>query len=412
MTNKSELNALVEHYHNGRNIFLNGPAGTGKTSCIKKFVAMLDLDERVNYQILAPTGTAACNIQGITIQSYFHIVPVSGSNARMQIQRSLYQNDGLDLLFIDEISMVGDELFEVVDRILKKNYNSRKPFGGIQCIVCGDFYQLPPVKQKMCFEHKTWQRMNFVTIDFENQKRYTCERTFATLGRIRVGRLSQPDRKWLAERKRAYARKEHKLLPIKPVQLYSNRDNVAAINTSKLAKVDQPLIKFAAIDEINVPRNITLCTEKFLNELADPECELKVSIPIIFYRNYNIGETLTNGRSGIVAEINEEAKEVLVRLADGSEHIIVPKKYTTNGPGWSLSRTQFPIRAGWAMTIAKAQGSTLDYAIVDLNCPYAGQAYTAISRVTSIDNLFIKNINYKTIKADPNVNTYMNSLGW
>lgn len=412
-----ELRELAQKFHEGRNIFLNGPAGTGKTRCIQDIVSMFDLDHEVDYQLLAPTGTAACNIRGITIQSYFHILPVTApekkSRINMQVSRSKYQNDGLDLLFIDEISMVGDELFEVVDRILRKNYDSSKPFGGVQCIVCGDFYQLQPVGQKMCFTHKTWSKMKFYVIDFNDQKRYTCPKTFDTLGRIRTGRINDRDKKWLNDRVKAYRRGEHKLLPIPPIELYPCRKDVKRINDANLEKIEGPEVSFESIDELEVPPSVgNLKTDSFLDELADKTCVLKLTIPVIFYRNYDIALGLTNGRSGEIVSINEGEKEVVVRLVDGSEHIIKPKKYTTNGPGWSLSRTQIPIRAGWAMTISKAQGSTMEHAVVSLNCKHHGQGYTALSRVVSIDNLFIKNINYKTLTADPVVTKYNDSIGW
>ena len=405
-----EFQKMIELYHLGRNILLHGPAGTGKTKCIKDFISMLDTLEGVNYQILAPTGTAACNIQGMTIQSYFQLSTTDDKlplrqRINTQIGRSRYTNDGVTLLIIDEISMVGDELIMVMDNILKKFYDRSKPFGGVQCIVSGDFYQLSPVKQDWCFKTDIWKYMKFFVVPFEDQKRYSCDRTFKLLNRLRLGRLTPLDKSWFRERMAAYKNGEYKNLPIQPIELYANSRDVKRINDINMAKIDSPEITIESIDEVKPPNFGN--QNRYLNELADKYCILKVGIPIIFYRNYNIGEGLTNGTAGKVISIDADEKKVVVETASGV-HEITPKRYTITGKGWSISRTQIPIVPGWAMTQAKAQGSTLSHAIVDLNCVYDGQFYTTVSRVVSIDNLFI---NYKSIKVSQAVVDWMEDLG-
>lgn len=407
-----EIQKIICALHKGRNIFLNGPAGTGKTTAIRELKSVFDCGCEWNYQILAPTGTAACNIQGMTIQSYFQIPPVvaqnKGARIAMQVNNSRYERDELNLLIIDEISMVGDELFEIMDRILRKKYQNAQPFGGIQCIISGDFYQLPPVKQKWCFNTKIWKEMRFVMIDFSDQKRYSCPRTFETLNRIRVGKLTPRDKTWLAARHKAYNREEYKDLPIQPIQLYANREQVDQINAENMEKIDQPIVNFSAIDEVTSRRS-NFNAENMLDDLADAVCSLKVTIPVMFYRNYDIGLGLTNGRTGEVIAIDQENQTVIVRLSDGSQHEVKPKKFIMIGQGWTIARTQIPLRPGWAMTHAKSQGSTIEHAIVDLTCYNPGQAYTVLSRVTSIDNIFIKKMHPKAIKVDKEVQEFSDS---
>lgn len=408
-----EFQKMIEVYHLGRNILLHGPAGTGKTKCIRDFVRTLDDVENVNYQILAPTGTAACNIQGMTIQSYFQLSAVDDKMPRYQkiktqINTSKYVADNIDLLIIDEISMVGDELIEIMDQILKKFYNRSKPFGGVRCIVSGDFCQLSPVKQKWCFETKIWAKMSFYMIPFENQKRYSCDQTFEMLNRLRSGRLSQLDKKWFKERMDAYKRGDHKLLPIQPIELYASVKEVERINDENMSRIDSPAITFEAVDEY--PPGFANAN-KYLSDLANKYCTLKVGIPIIFYRNYNIQEGLTNGTSGKILDIVEDEKKIMVELANGEIYEIYPKRYTIMGAKWKISRTQLPIMPGWAMTQAKSQGSTLTHAIVSLKCHHAGQFYTTVSRVIDFNNVYIKNVDYKSIKMSKEVDEWLQGLG-
>lgn len=411
-----EYEKMISAVHAGRNILMHGPAGTGKTKCLIDFISVLSDTGELNYQILAPTGTAACSIQGMTIQSYFQLKRVDkdlSKQARidMQCASSRYQNDGLDLLFIDEISMVGDELIIIMDTILRRTYDSSKPFGGIRCVVSGDFYQLAPVNQDWCFNTKIWKQLKFLLIEFEEQKRYSCTQTFTTLNRIRLGELNNRDKKWLQSRIQAYRKGEYKRLPIKPIELYANNKDAERVNNTNMEKIESELITIEATDDYQVPSAFPMHrVNKYLDELADRQCKIKIGIPVVFYRNYNVGEGLTNGTSAKVIAV--EDNKVIIETLSGDQITIEPKKYTVNGRGWTISRTQIPIRPGWAMTHAKSQGSTLAYAIIDLRCVYPGQFYTAISRVVSIDNVFIKNIDYKSLVADKVVSDYLNRVGF
>ena len=400
-----------EHlYMSDRNILLHGPGGTGKSYDIQQFIEyMKGLDEHVNFAYLAPTGTAASNISGLTIHSYFGLRMYTqfGSiedEIIASINGARYESNDLQLLIIDEISMVGEKLLRIMDGILRKSYDVTKPMGGVRCIFSGDFYQLPPVKDDFCYNHNIWNELNFVVIPYTEQKRYTCERTFNLLMRLRENKLVADDKKWLSDRVNAYRRGEHKVLEVKPVIIYTRNADVDALNQVEMSKLPTKLYKHTSenvFKTINKRHTLDIREQdKLLADVIDKVCSLKVGANIMIYRNYDIPSKLTNGRLGIVLEINEEKKVIRIKLSDGLIHDIRPKEYEICGPGWRLSRTQYPLRPAWAITNYKCQGMTLDYAIMKLSeCFTYGQVYTTIARVVSIENIFIIDINFNRVKA-------------
>lgn len=404
-----EFDELLDGYGNGHNLFLDGEAGTGKTYTINALVSLLRLNGQINYAIVAATGTAASNIGGCTIHSYFGIgVTVLANTAekdiRDKIMKSKYFNNGLKLLIIDEISMVGSQMLAVIDGILRRNHSVNKPFGGVQVIVSGDFYQLPPVKDNYCFQTLIWQSLNLKRIEFKEQKRYTCEKTFSLLSRLRMNKLNDEDKVWLDSRVDAYNNKEYENLLVPPVILYTRNASVDAINSGKLDELPGRLYTFKATDEFKSKKvGFQLFPDvkkKYLDELAEEYCNLKINAPILIYRNYSVPERLTNGRLGKVLEIDQDSQTVRIMLSDGTIHLLGRKQFTIEGPGWTLSRTQIVIKATWAITNYKAQGMTLDSAIINVaDCFANGQVYTTIARVINIDNLYIEAINYDKIKV-------------
>lgn len=410
----TEFQKLISLYHAGRNILLHGPAGTGKTKTSIDFLHNLKYNEETVFKVLAPTGAAACNLpSGMTIESYFQLMPVDDQIPKqeridMQIERSTYLPDGVELILIDEISMVGDELITIMDILLRKYYDSSQVFGGVQVIASGDFYQFEPVKQGWCFNTQIWEDLNFEYLPFLEQKRYSCTKTFELLGRLRLGELNNNDKKWLRERQKAFTRGDHNKLGFRPIELYPNKKTVNAINSANLHRINEELFTFIAVDECDCPDTFTKKKQNlYLNQLTDKICSIKVGIPIIFYRNYKISDGLANGTRGTILKINRLDRTVELELDNKKIFTIKQKKYTITGAGWTLSRSQFPIMPAWAGTQSKAQGSTLSHAIVDLDCYYNGQFYTAVSRVVSIDNLYIKKMNFKSIKCSKEVKQYL-----
>jgi ATP-dependent DNA helicase PIF1 len=414
MSSNEEFMKLLNLYYSGKNILMHGPGGTGKTHCIKELVSSEEFTSgEIVYALLAPTGTAACNIGGNTIHSYFQIPPIYNSGSQDEaiasaVAKSRYRGRKLQLIIIDEISMVGKEVMTIMDLLLRKNFDSSKPMGGVQCIFSGDFFQLPPVKQDWAFEAQVWGELAPEVLEFANQKRYSCQNTFDLLMRLRIGQVSDSDKEWLARRCLAYKNGEHKALEVAPVELYTRNVSVDEINAAKLRNVAASPVQFRCVDTISKRCNLSAAaTKKILCELADEICVLKVDVPVLLYRNYSVSDGLTNGRLAKIMEINEPEKYVRIMLDNGTTHIIRPKLYEIVGPNWTIGRTQFPIRATWAITNYKAQGMTIPRAIMKLDdCHNPGQIYTTLARVVSIDEIYLIGIDYSLIRADKKVLTY------
>lgn len=421
-----EYQQLVKLYYEGRNIVMHGPGGCGKSWCIEEFVSSHEFTEQsINYAIIAPTGVAACNINGFTIHSYFKIPVIYHSgDSELYVETSVrkskyYAIPKLDLLIIDEISMVSDEMFAIIDAVLRSKYNCGRPFGGIQCIISGDFFQLPPVcehkekNQRWAFKSPIWQDMNFEYIHFTSQKRFTCPKTINLLMQMRIGEIAETDKEWLQARHIAYKRGDHLKLEVQPVTLFALNAPANKINAERLAKISAELVTFMAKD--NVAKKGSLYPQKvkdILDKLADQVCDIKVGANVLFYRNYSLPERIVNGTLGKIVSIRRDVGIVSVQLHDGRIVEIVPKTYEISDGGWSLSRTQYPFRACWAMTMHKAQGTTLDSLIVDLsNCNNPGQMYTTLARVRDIQNLYVmRPINYAYLIVDLEVLEYFRNM--
>lgn len=396
-------------FHTKENVLMHGPGGTGKTYHVTKLIEYLKEEGETTVAFLAPTGTAASNIGGMTIHSYFKISVFLNADTEEEeidnaIRRSGYKPHGLNLLIIDEISMVGSKLFRIIDGILRKNYDLTKVMGGVRCIFSGDFYQLPPVKDEFCFSCDLWNQMNLLQLVYSEQKRYTCNLTFELLMRLRKNALVQADKDVLNSRVAAFKNREYEQLEIPPILIYTRKDDVDALNTRKLKEINAKEYKYTATNvlktknkRLNLPQSVQ---DRILDEIVNRVCTLKVGAVVILYRNYDMTRKLNNGTSGIITEINEEHNVVRMKTIDGVVHEIRPKEYSITGPDYTLSRTQIPLMMGYAITNYKCQGMTLDSAIVKLaDCFAYGQVYTTIARVVSLDRLYIIDINYNKIKA-------------
>jgi len=398
-------------YFSNENILMHGPGGTGKTYDIKQYIEYLKTsDDKPIFAYLAPTGTAANNIEGMTIHSFFKFGVYTETDSieddiNMLVGRCKYQPCGLQILIIDEISMVGYRLFSAIDRVLRNKYDLTKPMGGVRCIFSGDFLQLQPVKDEYCFKTDVWNNLNLVTLKYDVQKRYTCDATFDLLMRLRINKLTPEDKQWLTTRVEAYKNGEHEKLEIKPVLIYTRNSDVDMINQREMKKINSQ-------EYIHVAKNVLTSKSKrqpnipeweqnkILDQIVDRQCVLKVGANVMLYRNFSVSEGLTNGRLGIVVDINREFNLIKVRFSDNIVHTISPKEYAVEGVNWKLSRTQIPLRPAWAITSHKCQGMTLDSAVVKLHgCFAKGQMYTTAARVKSIDNLFIIDIDFKNIKT-------------
>jgi ATP-dependent exoDNAse (exonuclease V) alpha subunit len=418
-----EYNDLLKYIAAGRNLLFHGAGGTGKTHAIRYIYHFFKREKDI--RVAAPTGKAAVELKldANTVNGLFSIPPIQTEDiTEIEILR-LIENiskrpntkrnlSGMELLIIDEISMVGYIMMRIIDGILKNIKNPNKPMGGVQCIFSGDFMQLPPVKDKFCFNAPCWNDLNLHLVRFEEPKRYKNAETFEFLMRLRCGKLTERDREFLNARTTAYRKKEYldkDKHPIPPIVLFSRNHRVDNLNAKKLAELDGEEYESIAVDEVQYKSECidmfqdggqdrvfwSMMNEKerqvrrVLNDIMPDKIKYKKGAKIMFCRNYNKELNLVNGMLGVIEDIGDNGA-IIVRIEDNTIHEIGKTSYTIETRNFTCSRTQYPFKLAWAITIHKSQGATISSAIISLDGIFAaGQAYVALSRVVDMNNIYI-----------------------
>ena len=411
-----------------RNLFITGKAGTGKTT----FLHQIKNESLKRLVIVAPTGVAAINAKGVTIHSFFQmpfgpILPNQAQNNQQQRRFSKTKIDiikSLDLVIIDEISMVRADLLDGIDQVMRRYKNRNKVFGGAQILMIGDLQQLAPVVRPnewsllqqyyntvYFFSSKAYQEANVVSIELKHIYRQKNEDFITILNEIRNDNLSEKSAKILNERYNPTfsPSKEDGYITL---TTHNNRANL--INNSELNKLKNKSYFFDA--EVS---------GKF-NENAypnDEKLELKVGAQVMFIKNDSSPEKrYFNGKIGIVTDISRE--NVTVQCPNEIDEIVTEKEmwdnvnYSINEETKEIkediigSFTQIPLRLAWAITIHKSQGLTFEKAIIDAEASFAhGQTYVALSRCTSLEGLVLKTpITSNAIINDQTVSVFNESV--
>ena len=404
----------------GKNAFLTGEAGTGKSTVIREFLRQTSK----NAVIVAPTGIAAINVGGVTIHSFFQF-PCSILKAgelegiRSPKRKELITNT--DVVIIDEISMVRSDLFTAIDTRLRYLGDSSKPFGGKQIIAVGDFFQLPPFAVSdpeniyintiyggiYAFQTAIWKNADFNIHFLKTVHRQNSDPVFAKmLANIRkndmTANINLPNCEELmsaveAMNTAALRNPQHETLT-----LCTRKDDAYKINIARAAEIDSPIYRFAAKISGEFKQALYPTTEIL---------ELKVGERVMSLANkYDDGDLLyCNGDMGTIISIDNECVSVL--FDKGITAKITPFVWSSfeyeliaeNGKTKIVQRevgrfSQIPLRLAYAMTIHKSQGLSLDRAHVELGngCFAAGQLYTALSRVRTFEGLTLD----RTIKDD------------
>lgn len=431
----------------GRNCFLSGAAGTGKSVVIDIFKEKF----KGNCVVLAPTGIAALNVGGQTIHSFFmlapglltpdSIEPITWKNKRKSI-------DNVDCIIIDEISMVRSDLLFAIDLRLRqcaRGVLKRHPFGGKQIIVCGDFFQLPPVVStkfesdwldenlggEYAFETSVWEDAEFETIWLKTAFRQDDSKFLKMLDNVRHGLVDDAnieiDGKQLnaIEALNSLCANEDKKLAQVPISLCTTNYQVQILNNEALAKIDAPRVRFKAV-----------ATGKFQPSDYPTEGNLVLKIgcrvmALCNMRNSDGSFQYVNGDCGTVEDIRIAGKNsgVKVKFDNGNSEWILPylwknMKYrleTDRRSGKTFVRQdevgsflQVPLRLAYATTIHKSQGMTLDYVDLSLTggCFAHGQLYTALSRVRRLSGLKLeKKINASDLILDSRVVEFYKKVG-
>lgn len=390
----------------GRNLFISGPGGVGKSFVLRAIIEEFKARGH-KFRIAASTGVAALNVGGSTIHSLLgtrlsgNIKDCKQHLGTQTMQRAQYRLNFIKTIIIDEISMLSGDYVSMIDFWLQQVRSSPEPFGGCQMIFCGDFLQLPPVEKgdapefRFAIDSPSWQTAALKTVDLTRSFRQEDQTFVNALNRVRFGEYTKEIRKVF----RPCIGRELD----EPTHLVATNKEADQINFDKLR--DHPG------EEISSKPTFTMMTrytdgvkEKMVRDsLTDSPLCLKVGVPVLLLKNHREG-LYVNGSRGIVQKLHQHAhgeiSSIVVKLDTGDTVEVQKEEWERVDGDQRLIATMahFPVRLGWALTIHKSQGLTLDNVEIDLSRGFAcGQAYVALSRLKSLEGLSL------TIPIDPNI---------
>ena len=419
----AEQQRALDYAQNGMSFFLTGAAGTGKSSLVKEILCVLeDNDKRV--AITASTGAAAQLIGGRTLHSFSGLGRVEERDTPEELAtkvrgklHALQTWMNTDVLLIDEISMISARLFEQLEYVARKVRGKEKPFGGIQVIAVGDFLQLAPIKGTYAYMCEMWNQTIASRVVLLTHVYRQSDPTFIQgLHQIRKGVLTPSFLQAVEASHRNGAQESERVgtakqvsLEVEYTKLYCTRDDVNAYNRTKLLKLPGKLHTFLAKDFKTDPR-IDLD-----GLMVDGSLDLKVGAQVVFLKNTALFQ---NGTRGVVVEVvdvkNRPAGEgkIWVQLVNGERIMVAPIAFEMyQNKRIIASRTCLPLKLGWAITIHKSQGMTLDRVEVDLSKVFSyAQAYTALSRAMSLASLRVVGLHQRVVYCHPDVCAYYNLL--
>lgn len=387
----------------GTSLFLTGKAGTGKTTFLRR---LRGLTSKRNV-VAAPTGIAAINAGGVTLHSLFQIPPgIHAGNAqsnKFKMSKSkLTLIRSIDLLIIDEISMVRADLLDIVDRELRRIRRNARPFGGVQLLMIGDLQQLPPVMtddetpyimqryaSPYFFEAEALKRLPYAMVELKKVYRQSDTEFVDLLNHIREG---NPSREVMEKLNCRYSPGFKPETGVNYVRLTTHNDRARKINGAAMEGLKGRSMSYQATVQGKFPE---------VSYPAEEELTLKEGAQVMFIRNDPSGENqYYNGLIGKVTELTQTL--ITVTTPEGRAIKVKPvnwdnNKFTIDEATGNVktekegSFSQFPLRAAWAITIHKSQGLTFDHAIIDASRSFAhGQAYVALSRCRTLEGLVLE----------------------
>ena len=426
ITLTSDQRRAISLMDQGKNVFVMGSGGTGKSYLVDVYYDMAVKyygQDRV-YKT-STTGVSAILIGGKTIHSWAGIMlgkkPVEEILQKMKYPIKLRWRK-TKVLFIDEISMLHPDVFDKLNEIGKALKGSHKPFGGIQVIITGDFFQLPVVKSsKFCFESESWREVVKETIHLKKIIRQTDKTFQDMLNEIRLGICSEETSRILRSRLNVDLTNDN---GVKPTRLFPKNNDANKINIDKLNRlIKKRKMKYCTytasytLNFNHTKRSSEQLIEQYknsLNNFISDRIVLSVGSQIMFKKN--IDEQVANGTRGVIVDliktevmVGKTTKNITVpkvRLLNGTERIVEPVSFLyTVEDEFEIAKIQMPLKLAWATTIHSSQGMTLDCVEADIGDDVFefGQAYVVLSRVRSLEGLSLINFNPHSIMAHPKV---------
>ncbi len=388
----------------GKNVFLTGSAGAGKTYVLNQYVQYLR-ERKVPVAVTASTGIAATHMNGMTIHAWAGIGvkdDLSGADLKnMKTKKYLTKNlDNVKVLIIDEISMLHKKQVDLVDKVLQYFKENSAAFGGIQVVFSGDFFQLPPVgnhgettRDKFAFMSKAWLSANLAICYLTEQHRQSENALNTILNEIRSGQVSEASIAHLQNAKATSLKNK-----IDPPKLYSHNADVNRINEQHLLGLSSTSNSYHAETKGNAK-----LVETLKKSASAPErLRLKKGAKVMFVKNnYELG--YINGTLGEVTGFTDDRTPEVTTL-NGQKLLAEPAVWSIDNDAGSpiASYLQVPLKLAWAITVHKSQGMTLDAAEMDLSKTFErGQGYVALSRLKSLEGLRLLGFNPTALQVDP-----------
>ncbi|CAN4104446.1 unnamed protein product [Withania somnifera] len=426
-----QQNQILEAISNGNSVFITGSAGTGKTYLLQHIISKLrKIHGKSRVFVTASTGVAAYSLNGQTLHSFAGIGLGDASNvdllSKVALDKRAYRRwNKVKALVIDEVSMISGEVFDnlefVARSIRSENFGcEEKNWGGIQLVVSGDFFQLPPVinkkgddvKKEFAFEADCWNASFDMQIELKTIFRQSDAQLIKLLQGIRKGKYDFEDLELL----------DQCCSNVEPdssaVQLYPRIEDVNRVNAERLDRLDEVLFHYQALDSGKDPWK-----KQLKNGIAPELLKLCVGCRVLLTKNINVTSGLVNGATGTILDFavvqdthklyDREISDIcgngsllpVVRFDSGQELMIgLERWYVMEGDEAVAMRKQIPLILAWALSIHKCQGMTLNKLHTDLYRFFGfGMVYVALSRVKNLDGLHLVNFNPSKIKANPKV---------
>ena len=389
----------------GRSVFFTGGAGVGKSFLLKQLVGRLDPTRTF---VTASTGIAACGVGGVTIHHWAGIGGGGLDRPFAEVAASAARKRGAQwraakTLFIDEISMLDGDVFDLLERLARHIRGNSRPFGGLQLVLSGDFFQLPPVAKgaasfKYAFEAASWDACIHRTFELTRVFRQSDPEFVDALNAIRLGHAPP-------EVRRLLSRSERRTLPssdgIVATRLFTHKAECAKLNDTQLRALPGEQFTFTARD--------TSRDESALATLraacpAPDALTLRVGAQVILLKTLDVDAGLVNGCRGVVTKFLA-TRNPSVRFDNGVERVLRYESFALSQGGQTVAcRMALPIALGWAISVHKSQGMTLDRVEMSLrNVFECGQMYVALSRVRALEGLSLRDIDWSKCRANPKV---------